>query len=287
MEVTERPDAGAEALPEWLWRKQADSGPGAYDTLDPRLRARLKSQIAFLHYYWGEETDKLERRMPWLEHDIRDLRAPLPWILYFFDQNYASGPEMLAALMPAVLAKSPLIITCRVESGPEPLTLGLSAVFELIGQEQVFSINISEAVRLMNYLAAQNAAALGGVIVFGAADWARTLFWAAWKRNIMCLSLPDNPRIAVKDTCKADFELLRWAHPLADIFTFTSANSSEVMREECHAVISDRRDSSDELLLHPLHLQPGCETLWVWPQLSPALFCRRNIGISALKPPKA
>jgi hypothetical protein len=225
--------------------------------------------------------------MPWLGRDISDVRAPLPWVLYFFDQNYASASEMLAALMPAVLAKAPLVINCRVQSGPEPLPLSLSAAFELIGQEQIFSINLREAARLMNYLAAQNPAAMGGAVVFGNANWARSLSWTAWKRNILCLGLPDKPRIAVQDRCKADFELLRWAHPLADIFTFSAKNRAVLAREACHAVIGDTADNAAELLSHSLQLQPGCETLWVWPQLPPAVFSRRNIGISAQKSKKA
>jgi hypothetical protein len=275
-------DTGAE-LPAWLWQKQLDGGPGAYDTLDPQLRSRLKKQIAFLHYYWGEGADRLERRMPWLGQDICDACAPLPWAVYFFDQNYASASEMLAALMPAILAKAPLITACRVQTAPAALPLALSAAFELAGLEQVFSLDVQEAVRLVDCLASQNGAASGAVVLFGVSDWARALSGAAWERGVLCLGLPDRPKIAVQDGCKADFELLRRAHPLADIFTFAPGDGFELAPGVCHALVSDRRYLPGGSPSVPLRLQPGCEGLWVWPRLHPAFFRQLEIGLFAQK----
>ncbi|MDR1242575.1 MAG: hypothetical protein LBM00_07325 [Deltaproteobacteria bacterium] len=282
-------DTGVE-LPDWLWRKQLDGGPGAYDALNPQLRSELKNQIAFLHYYWGEGADRLERRMPWLGRDICDACAPLPLVVYFFDQNYASPSEILAALMPAILAKTPLILACRVGAAPAALPLALSAAFELTGLEQIFSLDIQEAVRLVDCLAAQNGAAPGGMVVFGASDWARALSWAAWERGILCLGLPDKPRIAVQDACKADLELLRWAHPLADIFTFASGDDFAVAPGACHALVSDREYLPGKNPSVSLRLQPGCEALWVWPGLNPAFFrqldimvCHASAGLFAQK----
>jgi hypothetical protein len=272
-------------LPEWLWQKQIDSGSGVYDTLNPQLRARLKSQIAFLYHYWGEGPDRLERRMPWLEHSICDSCAPIPWVLFLFDQNYASASELLAALMPAVLAKSPLLLACRInttDTGAQTLPLALSAAFELIGQEQVFDLNIQDAVRLLEYLALQNFADAGRVVAFGSAEWARAVFLTALERNIWSLSLPDKPVIAVQENCTVDFDLLRWAHPLAEIFTFSSSIDAGDRFKSCHALISEK-DISGINSGFPIHLQPGSEALWLWPWLNPAFFCKRSAGIFSQK----
>lgn len=292
--------------PEWLEQNRICSPDGVYDLLEPELRARLKSQIAFMHHYWGERGEDLTRRASWLDRMIYDDQRPLGWVLFLFDRVYASAVEMLAAVMPAVLARTPEILACRVglaadiQSPPDtpdapkdnrfgPLPLLLAAAFELIGQEQLWDIDGAEAVRLIADLEARSGPGNGCVVIMGSAStdggssWMMKAAWAAIQHNVDCLTLPGRVKIAVDESCAADFELLRWSHPQADIYSV----SPKARLEICNALVTEEPaqfhggETPDQAghFRPPLCLQPGNEAFWAWPSFSPDIFRQRRIGV--------
>lgn len=257
------------SLPDWLLAKAADSGPGAYGDLEPGLRARLKSQIAFLHHCLGESPAWSEARQPWLDRVLTRRDQPLDWVLVGISADYASGPGLLAGLLPAILAgcagEGRELIICRVAGPGSPaLALEISAALELVGQEQLFELAVSEFSSLRAELSAQSG--LGRVILLGAIENPPLA---------PCNLLPARLRLVVDPDCGADLELLRWAQPGADI---VEARPGVTFADQAWlALLTDRPEAYG--LAPDLLLAPGSETFWLWPELAPGLFRSHQAGI--------
>ncbi|MDL2306406.1 hypothetical protein LJC48_00040 [Desulfovibrio sp. OttesenSCG-928-C06] len=298
-------------LPEWLEQHKVDTGPGAYGDLEPELRACLKSQIAFLFSHYGECRPEQGRRSTWLERNIFEEESPVSWAMYIMAPDYASGPGALAALMPALLAGVREILICRVaDSEPaarQPakavnfgaLPLSISAALELSGLDQVYDLDVTEATRLLGHLGTPSRGGDGRVVLLGSAP-AKPLnslmcevVWSAMRLHIPAVSLPGRLKIAVDQFCSADYELLRWAHPQADIYTVERGT----LLEPCDALVTDLPESfqpgframpgcgADELpesrisTAPQLSLQPGNEFLWLWNSIYPNFFRKRKFAI--------
>lgn len=267
-------------LPERLFAKAADSGPGAYGELAPELRAHLKSQIALLHHCLSERAAWGEERQPWLGRCLLRRDEPLDWVLVGIAPGYASGPGLLAALMPAILAgcasEGRGIVICRLsKEAPDQvsdeaageLPLALSAALELIGAEQIFALNPAEFAALQEELAGQSAR--GRALLLGEAGLAPQM-----SRTV----LPGRPRLLLDPDCGADSELLRWAQPGAEIVTAGPGETPG--KAPAFALLSDRPQAYG--VKPDLWLAPGSEAFWLWPELTVSSFRARRAGIGFL-----
>ncbi|MDR1126104.1 MAG: hypothetical protein LBM64_08645 [Deltaproteobacteria bacterium] len=267
------------SLPEWLFDSLVDCGPGAYGDLAPELRARLKSQIAFLHHCLGESPAWRERRQPWLDRSLTRRDDPLDWVLFGIAESYASGPGLLAALLPALLAGCATagreVLICRLaesarfdeicqERRPD-LPLALSAALELAGQEQLFALSPARFVALYDELAGASRAR-GRTVLLGE-------FHNPPDRP--CARLPGRVRLVLDPACGADRALLRWAQPGADIIEAGPEESTE--SGSWLALLSHRPAAYN--LAPDLRLAPGGEALWLWPELPPSFFRFRRADI--------
>ena len=258
------------SLPDWLFAKAADCGPGAYGELAPELRARLKSQIAFLHHCLGESPAWNEQRRPWLDRVLTRREQPLDWALFGISGDYASGPGLLAALLPAVLAgcanEGRELLVCRLP-GSGVLPLELSAALELLGQEQLFELAAPEFVALAAELNAKSGqSGRGRVVLLGETED---------RPPVGGHVLPGRVTIVVDPDCGADLDLLRWAQPDARIVA--AGPGCIVEGNSWLALLTDRPDAYP--LTPNLLLAPGNEALWLWPGLDPALFRAHTAGI--------
>ncbi|MDR2892652.1 MAG: histidinol dehydrogenase [Deltaproteobacteria bacterium] len=230
--------------PEWLDERLLDSGPGAYETLEPRLRAALKSQIALLHRYHGELEGWECQSRDWLGRELRAESTPKSWALFLLDKAYASPSGLLAALMPAILAGVEEVLVCLLADEDEKnfeLSLPISAALELAGVEQVWSLNPAQLSRLFVHLrgmkdCSENAGQ--AVEPFRGQGDGAVVFLGDWTVNA--------------GTDKFMLDVLRSG-----------------LACKCLPGVFETA----------LRLQPGNEAFWIWPDLTPEFFRRHTAGI--------
>ncbi|MEG2171918.1 MAG: hypothetical protein RRY29_01510, partial [Desulfovibrionaceae bacterium] len=111
----------------------------AYEAVSPAQRACIKTGIAFHYALHGEQPEQWEQRIcnraQGFAHTVR--RRAAAWTLLFMEPEYAAGPRLIAALMPAVLARVPMVGVVCVGGLP---SAAASASLELLGIEDIFCL---------------------------------------------------------------------------------------------------------------------------------------------------
>ena len=126
----------------------------AYESLSAAERARLKHCIAVLHACSGHaaalESCRTVRHAQGFVS--RRCTAPLPWTLLLLPEEAASPSQLLATVLPPLLAGVPELLVLRVGAGARPLPLPLLAALELAGVEQVGSVTPLQLEQLLQQL---------------------------------------------------------------------------------------------------------------------------------------
>lgn len=287
----------------------------AYDATPPERRADLKTCIAALHALFGEKpssrlTSVANQR---LGMAFLDGACPVPWAVICLDPAYASGPRLLAALMPALLAGVHDVRVVRLapsgSSWPAPVLTAL----ELAGQEQAHDLDLSGLVALLEHRCAQGR---GRLVLLGEAPSSSGIVEIARRASVPVWMEGAPPRIVIDTYASIDREVVRWAHPDADIL-----HAEDAVRGRCQARMSEDGLGADRVVEDdqsagwpvasfrhglsggpdavccsvsdapawmartPRVLMPGREGCWVHPDLSPDFFFMRSLAFGTSVPP--
>jgi hypothetical protein len=248
-------------LPAWLAERLVSDGElaRAYEGTIPRLRALCKHTLAVQHAFFGEAPDWEEHNLLRIAHGFRArlCARPADWALVVFDADYASAPRLLAALMPALLARVPLVLCI---SAPVPARPELLCALELAGQEQIYVLNASQSLELVRSLAAQPGQGRLALLHRGALSPLRA---AAWDAALPCWEEGRAPVLHLRGA-GFDASLVRLAHP-------------DATHEEDAA--PDAVYCSDFAQVQaPLVFSPGMEGCWLHPTLTPDFFRARALA---------
>jgi hypothetical protein len=255
-------NASEPELPPWLTQclVSDDELAQAYEESAPQLRASCKHTLAVQHAFFGEAPDWEEQRLSRSAQGFhsRACSRPADWTLVIFDAKYASAPRLLAALMPALLARVPLVLCA---SAPGPARPDLLCALELAGQEQIYALDAAQSLDLVQSLAAQPGQGRLVLLHRGALS---TLRAAADAADVPCW---EERRAPVLRLCGAepDAALIRLAHPDAMI---THDLAPDVLY--CSGPDAGKGQA-------PLILPPGMEGCWLHPSLTPDFFRVRSL----------
>lgn len=286
----------------------------AYEATGDVDRARLKTCIARLHVLFGAASglgagDVREGRTAtsWrqgftsLEH-----ASPCAWTLLCVDASWASGPRLLAALLPALFAGVGSVFVLRVGGGgawpPQVL-----AALELAGQEVAADAEPAAVSALLEALAASGGAggAAGRLLLLG--EHSDQMAALARGHGVPVWRDAPSPIIAIA-SCddgidKSDYPdgaALRAAHPDAT-FVDVPALPGPTGRTGAPAPLVPLSPLSpltplSAVACAPAHaggwlahaglvLGPGHEWCWMHPDLTPVWFTRRSVALLPASPP--
>jgi len=285
----------------------------AYEATGDVDRARLKTCIARLHVLYGQASlwgavgpgagDELERRIAtrWrqgftsLEH-----ASPCAWTLLCVDASWASGPRLLAALLPALFAGVGSVAVLRVGGGgawpPQVL-----AALELAGVETVADADPAAVPALLESLAASGGSGgtTGRLLLLGEhpdqlAALARPHGVPVWRDT-----LPPTIGIAscgddINESDRPNRAALRAAHPdatfvdvpaLPESTSHAAPPAPPASLAHLSAVACAPAHAGGWLAHAGLVLGPGHEWCWMHPALTPAWFARRSVALLPAPPP--
>lgn len=249
----------------------------AYDAVDASLRARLKTNIALHHSIFGTAPSLQIRHTERANAGfvMSERRRSVSWAILVLTEHFASGPRLIAALMPALLAGVSDVQVIRLvskeseESGQQsPWPHELLAALELAGQEQVVSAELADVV---NYVKSQSSC--GRVVLLGEDVQAQAQLAHAMAHmgHVNFWAEGHAPRMYVESGQDFDTDLIRWAHPDCILY-------AEPI-EQADAIFSE--DMSVSPCAHaPLVLQKGCEALWMYTALRPEFFIQDTVTIA-------
>ncbi|MFI3272085.1 MAG: hypothetical protein R3Y11_08310 [Pseudomonadota bacterium] len=262
-----------------------DAFATAYDAVDASLRAHLKTNIALHHSMMGmapswqsKHTERATAGFTMTEHC-----RPISWVTIVLAENFASGPRLVAALMPALLAGITDVQLVRLvdyEGGESPWPHVLLAALELAGQEQVASACVQDVVAHVQAHAqahvqdhVQTKPTQGRIIFLGENATLKSQLSHAVARmpNVKFWAEGHAPRLYIDAAANFDMDLIRWAHPdgvVCNEFT-----------EGLSAVYSDGPASPQVSSKHALTLKKGCEALWVYTDLRREFFMQDAVSI--------
>ena len=261
--------ASVPTLPSWLAAcLVADSELArAYEDTAPELLALCKHTLAVQHAFFGEAPDWEEESLLRRPQGFRTrvCARPADWALVIFDADYASAPRLLAALMPALLARVPLVLCV---CAPGPARAELLCALELAGQEQIYALKAFQSMDLVRGLAEQPGQGRLVLLHRGALSPLRA---AAEERELLCWEERRAPVLRICGS-EPDAALIRLAHPDA-------ASEGEAVPD---AIYCSRREAVPARA--PLVLPPGMEGCWLHPSLTPAFFRVRALVFDAVPP---
>lgn len=261
----------------------------AYDTVDASLRARLKTTIAWHHSMFGTSPSlsmtHTERATSGFS--MGHVRRPVAWAVIVVTEVFASGPRLLAALMPALLAGIPVHVVRIVEDTEEcrPWPAVLLAALELAGQELVAVAGVDDAVTYLQAKGGQGNMSQGRVLFLGddvkvksrlahaVANMPHVRFWSEGRAPHIFIDAEESDRAANE-------ECIRWAHPDCTISeTFTeSVNAVYTTRDTALYAGTETWQSSSCTLV----LERACEALWLYTDLRPEFFMQSTMSIGLL-----
>lgn len=250
----------------------------AYDSVAPALRACIKTGIAFQYALYGEQPNQEARYIcdsaRGFAHGMQ--YRPAAWTMLFLGPDYASGPRLVAALMPALLSRVPLVgIACL---GALP-SQAVCASLELLGVEDIFCLaDLPAAQHLLQQLADANTPYGPGRALFLHKGELAPLEQAARLLNLGLWQEAAAPRIAMQAYSVCDAKTLQWCHP--DVQFITENNSN---MQEADAVFG----ATPPLMLQanpqqsaPLLLGSGTEGLWWHKNLEPSFFVEKHLQVA-------
>jgi hypothetical protein len=249
-------------LPPWLAEYLvSDSAMArAYEGVTPAVHALCKHTLAVQHAFFDEAPDWEEQRLARASCGLRTraCNRPADWALVIFDAEYASAPRLLAALMPALLARVPLVLSACIPGPPRPELL---CALELAGQEQIYALDAPQSLDLVRGLAAQPGQGRLVLLHRGALSALRAV---ADETGVPCWEERRAPVLRICGS-EPDAALIRLAHP--DAASADKATPDAVYCAEAEAAQA----------WAPLVFTPGMEGCWLHPSLAPDFFRVRSL----------
>lgn len=240
----------------------------AHDGIPPARRAVVKQCLALLHGLMGERADETIRARDDAARGFQTQTrsTPAPWACFFMGAGYAAPTRLAAALMPAILARVPLLAAACVGE-PSPSVL---LALELAGVEDVFRVD--DATSWPDRLRQSIGRDMGdGRVVLlhagglaSAAEAARSAGLNVWEET-------RPPRLRVDPESRRFMDIINFCHPDA-------RHTSDAPDAVFSAVPPDPGHDV------PLHIHPHMAGFWMHPGLDTAFFQRRTLRMA---PPRA
>lgn len=282
MPMTSDPAQTAPSLPrEFDAFRVSDARFGrAYDRTGGRGRALIKSCIAAL-YQVARPVDRGRVSATARYHSglVRtEEMAPRPWYAVALGPEAASPSQLVAALMPAVAARIPLILAFRPKARtawPLPLLTAL----ELSGVEQAFAPAWKNFKQCLNVLCGRHGR---GTLVSlgGKAFRERVRAVVPEGCRLHGLVPPESAGLFAGPGIAWDREALAFAHAGLRLEEFGGGPDDAGRREAGSsgwAVFAPAAQAPESARLV---VEPGREPLWDWPDLPPELFFARRLVYS-------
>jgi len=255
--------ASAPELPLWLTECLVSDGElaQAYESIAPQVLASCKHTLSVQHAFFGEAPDFEEHSLARLAHGFqaRIRSRPADWALVLFDAQYASAPRLLAAVMPALLARVPLVLCA---STPGPARPDLLCALEFAGLEHLYALSAAQSMELLHSLVSQPGQGRLALLHQGdlaalraAADAAEVPCWEERRAPVLRICGPE-----------PDAALIALAHPDA-----VCADTPAPDALYCSGTPEAQRTQA------PLTLPPGMEGCWLHPSLTPDFFRARSL----------
>lgn len=216
-------------VPAWLESHRIPDADfaSAYDATPAPLRAHLKTAIAALHALHGETpATTTHTRLPRAGFALTRHSEAAPWALVVVGPQHVAPPRLLGALLPALFDGVADVLVVQLVDGSNPtMPAPLLVALELAGQEQAFALNGEALATLLHQLHATCPA--GRVALLGHDTATQHLHHAAIALGLQTWRELTPPRIGVAQGAQADLDLLRWAHPDAEIVTDVATGQPE------------------------------------------------------------
>lgn len=246
------------AFPRWLADRVPEDArfADAYDSTAPERRALLKTCIARLWEWWGD--DSAAARESAVEYRAgfasRDRITPVDCVLIFIDDSTPSPARLLAGLAPALVSGVPHVLAVHVGSGWSESQL---TALELAGQEDVAELDRDEAVSLLSELAGEVescvALCLGGAMAEEAGNAGMTV----WQ---------DEPGPVVVVGEGFDMEAIAFMHPQGVVQV---PNSNDIQEKPAGVFSTEPVDASFSAGI-------GMEACWAFVGMPSDLFLKRK-----------
>jgi len=277
--------------PEWLYGHAiADEAfAAAHDAVSALERARIKQAVARMFAAHDPGGPFAYRTAAGFEPDgLSVVRCgPRPFALVAIGPEFASPARLLAACLPALRAKTPLVAVVRVNA-KTPWPAPLLAALELCGVESAFSLSAKNAGRLFSELAATHPR--GVVVDCGGAARVATLL----------PTLPAAPSGSIgvwrSSAQRFDLEALAFAQAGCRVTVWGGAGGLPEGMAAGEGDFSDFLATGYEAVFVPrgkvdaalcaasgpeLVLGPGMECFWAFAQVTVAAFVQMRTAYAA------
>lgn len=261
-------------LPDWIKGKELDPGSGAYEELDPVLRACLKSQISLLHKIWSPAANPGGnfRSIPGVGTVCEEC-LPQDWAIFILAERYASPAGFVAALLPALMSGVKNIYIWRQGARAVPLHPSISAAMELLGLEEIYGLAVNECGALFWRLVEHTAPGRSSLVLLGNVESSEDYLALAQERDIRHQALPERVKIGL--SLETERERLNWLHPGAVITSISEGAAYDAVIAE-HGICCAGETGK---YAAPLIIAPEHAYFWLWLQLDPAAFQYREFVI--------
>lgn len=281
----------------------------AYEATGDVDRARLKTCIARLHVVYGQaglwgtgcpgagDVREGHAVTRWRQGFVSMERAtPCAWALVCVDGTWASGPRLLAALLPALFAGVGGVAVLRT-GGAGAWPAQVLAALELAGQEVVADVDPAALPGLLDALTVSGGIGggaggrAGRLLLLGQhpeelSVHARALGVEVWRDGpVPAIGIVSDASAIGSADC-LDVAALRAAHADATFIDVpaTPHGAPSTPLAPLTAVACSPAHASAWLDHAGLVLGPGHEWCWMHPGLSPAWFTRRAVALLPVPP---
>lgn len=249
-----------------------------YESVQPAQRACIKTGIAFQYALHGEQANHREEYV--CDHDRAFVygltRRPAAWTLLLLGPGYAAAPRLVAALMPALLARVPLVGAACVGARP---TAAACASLELMGIEDVFCFaDTAQAQESLQQLTAQESGAQGRVLLLHTGELA-SVAQAARRAGLAVWQECRAPRIAVQQGSGHEVKLIQWCHPDAVCAPWPLVQDCPADAVFCASSEAHRLNMEAK---PPLWLGPDAEGLWWHQDLESQFFLHKQLSAACI-----
>ncbi len=247
------------------YRVPDDFPDACYESTPAPQRAWIKTTLALMQCLYGEHPSREERTLLHAERGFGATfrQVPAPWVLLVLDGTFASAPRAAAVLTAARLAGTAHPVAVWSVAPPPPV----AAALVLTGVEQLLCLPEDRMPDLLDELARTQGR--GRLVLFSAAHEA--LLRRAETAGIPYRRESRPPRLGILPPADPDPEVLRRAHPDAEILVCDPSGPPPAHLDALYASSPDTGDVRADLVL-----TPGLEGCWIYPDLRPDFFLNRE-----------
>lgn len=260
-----------------------------FDSLLPSQRAAIKTGMAMHFALHGESSTVAQ-------HCVHNRgkgfsytagTAPMGWTVLCISPDFAAGPRLVAALMPAVLAGVPLVGVVCVGGEPSASVCGC---LELMGIEHIFCVPDEASAQ---HFLQHSYEVLGplGCALFLHQGKLTPLYQSAQDFGLQCWQEATPPHVALHGSMAQAEALITWCHP--DCKRVDTPDCKRVNTPDCkrvdttkgkristlNALFSAQTDTPfpTQISPAPLVLGIGLEGFWWYPNLEPRFFSHKSL----------